>query len=375
MFCPEVSKQASLTHKGESEKTLQVLMIEDDHQYSRVVQIGLEHSQRPMFKVHVASSLEAGFRVLNDLRPDIILLDLHLPDSKGLPTLERLLCMTGSIPVLVLTGDNSASDGLAAVRMGADDYLVKRLLNRDSLLRCIQYAVSRRKNQEIKLRHEAIKDFVETLAHDLSLPMIGADVVLSALQSNRMQSLDESEVEMINALREANKKQLVLVKKLIEIYRYESDSASLVLEPVRLSTVIQQCLADFSASESVEVIYAGSAKSLSVAGDKSALLHLFSNLVDNALKYRTAGTPVQIMVEPGENFVVIKIHNTGPELPAELRSGQFQKFWRNVSGQRYVASTGLGLYLCHRIADVHSGRMVCESTGDGTTVKVYLPSL
>lgn len=106
-------------------------------------------------------SLATGLRRNDEERPDVVLLDLHLGDSKGLATVEAFRAHAPLAPIIVLTGMNDLETSLEAIRRGADDYVVKGEVTRDILVRAIRHAIERR---AILLRLEAERRVVEVLA-------------------------------------------------------------------------------------------------------------------------------------------------------------------------------------------------------------------
>jgi DNA-binding response OmpR family regulator len=92
--------------------------------------------------------LEDAVAALNERSPDIILLDLSLPDADGLATLSRLRHYAGQIPIIVLTGNRDEQSAIEAVRSGAQDYLVKGEFENRGLLRALHYAIERRNNED-----------------------------------------------------------------------------------------------------------------------------------------------------------------------------------------------------------------------------------
>jgi two-component system sensor histidine kinase SenX3 len=104
------------------------------------------------------------------------------------------------------------------------------------------------------------------------------------------------------------------------------------------------------------------------------LIRLIDNLLDNAIKYSPEHTKITILLELDRDKVLINIHNFGAAIPEQLRKGMFEQFWQGVPGKTYVAHTGIGLYLCHRIATLHRARLACASDEkNGTTMTIRIP--
>jgi signal transduction histidine kinase len=112
-----------------------------------------------------------------------------------------------------------------------------------------------------------------------------------------------------------------------------------------------------------------------VTGDALKLTELFSNLLDNAVKYSDAGGTVRVETRREPPFAVVAVHDTGVGIPPEDLPRIFERFYRTDSSRsRDSGGTGLGLSLCRWIADAHGGRIEVASTpGEGTTFTVHLP--
>ena len=132
-------------------RPIRVLFIEDNPGDARLVQEDL-HSMGSSVTIRVewVDRLAEGLRWLALNRPQAILLDLNLPDSQGLETLERVLVSAPSLPVIVMTGQADEELGTRAVQAGAQDYLVKGQVDGNLLARSIQYAIQR-KQAELQL--------------------------------------------------------------------------------------------------------------------------------------------------------------------------------------------------------------------------------
>ncbi len=95
------------------------------------------------FDLRGAKRLEEALAIIGESPPDIVLLDLGLPDSCGIGTLERMLDHVPNVPIVVLTGTSNGELGVLAVSLGAQDYLVKGDVNAAVLERSISYAIQR----------------------------------------------------------------------------------------------------------------------------------------------------------------------------------------------------------------------------------------
>lgn len=129
----------------ESRSGISVLYIEDSDSDGELVRHHLTHSNAEGFSLIVKGSLTDGLKTLRAESFGVILLDLSLPDSRGLETLSTLRGVIADTPVIVVTGATEESLGIQAVRLGADDYLPKSDLTAEILSRSILFAIERRR--------------------------------------------------------------------------------------------------------------------------------------------------------------------------------------------------------------------------------------
>jgi len=127
---------------------IHVLLIEDNALDARLVRGMLEHDESGAFTLEHVSTLEAGTRSLErGFGTHVILLDLGLPDATGLQTLRRIMPLAQSASVVVITGHQDEELGIAALREGAHDYLIKGQVDGGQLRRILRYAIERQKLQ------------------------------------------------------------------------------------------------------------------------------------------------------------------------------------------------------------------------------------
>ncbi len=131
---------------------IRILLIEDNPADANLVERYLgQDSGDSGFQLEWADRVADGCDRLKQGGHDLVLLDLSLPDSDGAQTYETVISGAGRVPVVVMTGQNDGEQALAAVREGAQDYLVKDRVDADILVRSIRYAIERKRIEE-KLR-------------------------------------------------------------------------------------------------------------------------------------------------------------------------------------------------------------------------------
>ena len=125
------------------ENPITVLLIEDEPGHAEVVKDLLRARENGGFDPVWEQSLSSGLKRLEEGGIDVILLDLSLPDSRGLETFLKVHAHSPETPVVVLTGHDDESLAIGAVRRGAQDYLVKVNVDPELLARSLRYAIER----------------------------------------------------------------------------------------------------------------------------------------------------------------------------------------------------------------------------------------
>lgn len=136
------------------ERSIQVLLIEDNPGDARLLQELLWDVNSVQFQLTQADSLSQGLQSLSEQPLDVILLDLSLPDSQGLETFTELHQRSPAVPIVVITGLNDETLADRAVQAGAQDYLIKGQVTSDLLARSIRYAIERNRTEQ-RIREQA----------------------------------------------------------------------------------------------------------------------------------------------------------------------------------------------------------------------------
>lgn len=119
---------------------LRILLIEDDEDDARIILRRLGELEEDAFQVEHVGTLKLGLERLERAAADVVLLDLTLPDSRGLSTVLDACRSAPSTAVVVLTNLADEEIAMNAIQAGAQDYLCKDGLSRDSLKRAIGFA-------------------------------------------------------------------------------------------------------------------------------------------------------------------------------------------------------------------------------------------
>lgn len=216
-------KSNSTENNGEKSKN--ILIVEDDDKFVRVLSKQLEKNN---YKVSHCGSLSDFLKTVKERKFDLVLLDLGLPDSSGLETYEKVSGELSYIPVVVLTGLDDEEVAIGAVKKGAQDYLVKGEVDNRTLLRSLDYAIERskllfrlKKLQELVLQSERIKVLVETAgaaAHEVNQPLTSIFGMLELLKKDLPE--DSSVQRKLDFIFDAASQIKDIIKKMGSVRQY-----------------------------------------------------------------------------------------------------------------------------------------------------------
>jgi len=143
-------------------KAIKVLLVEDSRLEAEIAKRLLEDNPHFDFTVPHAETLDEAVKLLAREKVDVVLLDLFLPDSQGLDTLSRIYGLIPEIPIIALTGTDDEKVALEAMKMGAQDYLIKGQTDEIMLVRGIRWAIERKRMENSLFRSkQSFRNVVE----------------------------------------------------------------------------------------------------------------------------------------------------------------------------------------------------------------------
>lgn len=365
---------------NESDKPT-VLIAEDNTELSAYIASVLESFCR----IIIAKDGQEALELMKSNLPDLVISDIMMPEKDGLTLCREIKSdpILKAIPVVLLTALTNRDSLIKGWESGADEYLFKPFHPKELTTRIkgILTGVSERKRAEMlalqQQKAQQTRDFMSTLAHDMQVPLLGSSRVFEMLLDGKLGEVPEEIRTLILQIQDRNKFLLRLTECLLEIYRYESGGKDMEFSDVNCKKLLEDVVGEFSkAAEERQIELACTAQEdlPTVRADAKALKLLFSHLIDNAIKYGADAGSVQINQEEDGQDLIVSISNSGGFIDEESQKILFDKFWRGQPGKRFVANTGLGLYLCKRIVDAHGGSIHCLSEeGKMTTFRVLLP--
>jgi signal transduction histidine kinase len=362
-----------------NDKHIKVLLIEDNPGDVRLIRQMLAEVGTASFDLEWADRLSTGLERLARAGIDVLLLDLSLPDSQQLDTFARAQAQALQVPIIVLTGLEDEMLAVAAVREGAQDYLVKGKVDSNLLGRTIRYAIQRKKAEEALIRSERLKALGEMaagVAHDfnnlLAIILGNAQLLEKGLKRYKIKEIKERLKIIARTASEGGE----TVRRL-QHFTHRQFSTEEFTE-VDLNKIVREAVASTSPCWKDEAEGKGITikikeelgKLPSILGIRSELIEVLTNLIFNSLEAMKEGGEITIRTEAKENEVLLHFIDTGEGIPGRIRNKIFDPFF-TTKGPK---ASGLGLSICYGIIKRHQGKIKVESTRKKeTTFTISIP--
>jgi heavy metal sensor kinase len=219
------------------------------------------------------------------------------------------------------------------------------------------------------------RQFVSDASHELRTPL---SVILSQSEIilRRERSTEEYK-NVLAAILGASKLMSGIIQKLLTLARLSTDKFELKMEDTDLGKIIYESVKLLSPVAeqkgiSINILTGGK---YTVRGDCEALLELFVNIIDNAIKYNVPEGKIDVAFRKEKGFLVTEIKDTGIGIPEEGLGRVFDRFYRvDKSRSKETGGVGLGLSIAQWIVHAHHGRIEVKSElNEGSTFTIYLP--
>lgn len=230
---------------------------------------------------------------------------------------------------------------------------------------------------ELKELEKMKNDFVSSASHEFKTPLTSLMMGASLLMEKNMGVINDKQQEIIKTIQEDADKLLNLVNNLLKLSTMEYDKSLFKLKEENIEDIINNSVKDFyklAESKNIE-IYVDIEKRLpKVMVDFEKLTWVINNLLNNALKFTTAGDQIYISSYKNHSKIFVSIKDTGIGISEEYIDKIFDKFVQVKGQDSSNSGTGLGLAISKQIVEVHSGEIWCESElGKGSNFIFTLP--
>ncbi|HTR82137.1 MAG TPA: hybrid sensor histidine kinase/response regulator [Bacteroidota bacterium] len=365
-----------------------LLVVDDTEDNLDLLEFALKRKPIKMLR---ASSGRQCLEIAQEQNPDVILLDIQMPEMDGFETLMHLRAnpVTAKIPVIFLTAQRKDASSIEqGLELGADEYLTKPIDTEELLVRSKMLVRVKRAESELE-RTKA--DFMAMLVHDLRSPLNGIKSVIDFYRELRDQGKQFSaeQLGLLDTAGDSARRMLELINDILDLSKFEAGNMALdkqkIALPIVLDTVARETELQFK-QKGITVVKDYAKDLPDVVIDAEKVAQVVMNLLSNALKFTKAGGSVTITTSlesdaaPGsteqKKFIKVGVTDTGVGIPAEEIPQLFERYKQVSSAKRIKQKgTGLGLSICKMIIQSHGGKMGVESElGKHTTFHFTLPT-
>jgi signal transduction histidine kinase len=221
-------------------------------------------------------------------------------------------------------------------------------------------------------------NLVSTVSHELKTPLTSVRMALHVLMERKIGPLNDEQTELLDTARDDAERLLRTINNLLDMTRFEEGRQGLQVEAARPEDLVSAAAEDFAsaaAAGKVQVNMEIEPNLPAVSVDRQRIVHVFRNLLNNALKFSKAGGIITIRARRrvrDPEIVRFSVIDQGPGVQTEYQAKVFQKFFR-VPGQQKTGA-GLGLSIARQIVEAHEGRIgVLSTPGSGSEFFFDLP--
>jgi len=360
-----------------------ILIVEDAPANIQTLTVTLKEKG---YQISVATNGKQALDVVARVRPDLMLLDVMMPEMDGFETCQRLKASEQwrDIPIIFLTAKTETADIVRGFELGAVDYVSKPFNAHELLARVNTHLTVDRQQRELQENYRRLSELerlrdslVHMVVHDLRSPLLGLSGCLQMLQADLEGKLEAEQAGDLESALTAAQRLSEMVTSLLDVSRLEAGQMPLSKEAVDLRKVISGAIESLGGlTRGRHVLFTSSDTPVTVVCDPEVIGRIVANLLGNALKFTPASGEVRVSAVPSANEVRINVADTGPGIPPEYRERIFEKFGQ-VEGQKEGKkhSTGLGLTFCKLAAEAHGGKIGVDSeVGHGSTFWFTLPN-
>jgi two-component system, sensor histidine kinase and response regulator len=314
--------------------------------------------------------------------PDLVLLDVTMPEVDGYETCARLKSepALAEIPVIFISGLTETMDKVRAFAVGGVDYVTKPFQLDEVRARVRTHLELRRRQQLLEQSYadlqklESLRDsLVHMIVHDLRSPLTVMNTGLSLLLESGDRDLSARGRAHVERVARATQRLIGMVNGLLDVSRLESGQVTLTIASVDLVPILRDAVAAVEAVRArrqIELVVPEAPVVFPL--DADLVGRVVQNLLGNALKFTRDDGRIRIELASRPAAVRITVTDDGPGIRADHRDRIFEKFFQ-VEARQY--STGLGLTFCKLVVEAHGGRIGVDSeVGRGSSFWFELPA-
>jgi len=352
------------------------ILIVDDN--SRNLQLTAGILRDEGYLVSLATGGKSALSILENISPDLILLDVMMPEMDGFEVC-RLIKNNKSladIPVIFLTAKDQPDDLAEGFRIGGVDYVTKPFMREELISRIkthVELAGSLRTIREFNRVRDRLYSII---AHDIRSPFSSIKMTINAIASGAISPADNEFMEMIQYLDKTVNETSALLDNLLNYTKYQGQKVNLSLKVQDLYPVLLQSVEfvkDDAIRKGIDIHLKVPEDSFALF-EENSMMAVFRNLLSNAIKFTRDGGIIELFSELKDDLQVVHVKDSGTGMPREVFDRVFVKNEHYLSsGTNAEKGSGLGLFIVRDLVKLNNCRMTATSEpGAGTDISIIL---
>ncbi len=332
------------------------------------------------FEILPATSGAQALKRLSVRRPDLILLDLLMPDMDGFEVCRRIRenADWAGIPIIFVSSADDKDLIVRGFESGGVDYITKPFKHAELISRVRTHIALKAARDELKQLAEEKDELLGVLTHDLKNHLGGMDMSAQILR-DRIGALDDPKLRlMAENISHSSSQMLTFVNEFLANASADH-GLSIKPEPISLKEAASRAVEQHQeAARRKQLVFESvlQGNGALVQADAACLNQVLDNLLSNAIKFSPCGKQIRITIcEPGVRFVECQIQDEGPGFTEEDKARMFGRYGRlSARPTGGEPSTGLGLSIVKKLVLAMHGELACQSSpGSGATFAFRLP--
>ncbi len=351
----------------------QTLLVVDDSEINR--DFLTRRLKRRGYNTEIACDGRQALDMIEKQPFDLVLLDIMMPEINGLEVLQRVREKHTllDLPIIMVTAVDHTEDIVGALKLGANDYITKPV-DFPVVLARVKTHLYLRKLNEIK------NEFLGIASHDLKKPLALIQEIALSLQEDYLVGsvVDQDLHEILDLIITSSTNMQYLIGDYLDMLAMEDGKLKLNLVDININQIVQATLSknlEYAKSKNIDLLLLLDEDLTTVSVDQRRIEQVIENFVNNAIKYSPEHLQVSLVTKQQNDSIRFEVIDQGPGFRQEDINKLFSKY-PNIDNKPTggESSTGLGLFFCRRLIDLHHGKIGVQNNSDkGATFWFEIP--
>lgn len=361
------------------------ILIVDDNQTNIILLQAI--LKRAKYNTVSATNGTDALRIMQEMHPDLVLLDIMMPEMDGYEVARRKdeIEDIQSIPFLFVTALSDTNSMVKGFKAGCSDFITKPFNTEEILIRIHHQIINVENRRIINSKNEELKSLIRNrdklyavVAHDLRSPLGTIKSVLDILDENLNSEIIGFELyDLLHATTESADELFGLLENLL--FWTRTQMGKLIFQPkeIKITDAVTDAIKATSSMSNIhriDISYSDNTGNATVLADKNMITTVIRNILANAIKFSDEDSSIEIETKIVDNQLSCSITDHGCGMDDEVKQALQQQISITTTGKHQEEGTGLGLTLCREFIRAHNGNLSFVSEMNvGTTFTFTIP--